>query len=86
MFLFYMKEGEKVNETVVGELAINLKMKLDGLEKGLDAAKKKLQEIEKQNEQLKESNKGIDASFIAMSASIMFSLKQITGVVQERYR
>lgn len=75
-----------MNETVIGELAINLKMKLEGLEKGLDIAKKKLQEIEKQNEQVQNSNKNLDTSFIAMSASIMFSLKQITGAIQERHR
>jgi len=86
VLLLCLKEGDKVNETVVGELAINLKMKLEGLEKGLDTAKKKLQEIEKQNQQVQSSNKNLDASFIAMSASIMFSLKQITGAVQGRYR
>lgn len=71
------------NETVVGELSINLKMKLDGLEKGLDTAKKRLQEIEKQNEQVKNSNKQLDANFFAVSASIVASLVKIKSAIDD---
>jgi len=74
------------NETQIGQLVIDLKIKTEALEKGLEIAKKKLQEIEQNNKKIENSNKNLDASFIAMSASIMFSLKQITGAVQERYR
>lgn len=84
--LLCMKRGVKVNETQIGELVIALKIKAEALEKGLETAKKRLQEIETQNKQVQSSNKNLDASFIAMSASIMFSLKQITGAVQKRYR
>ena len=71
------------NETTIGELSINLKMKLEGLEKGLETAKKKLQEIEKQNEQVQNSNNQLDASFIAMSASILIALKNITSAIDD---
>ena len=71
------------SETTVGELSINLKMKLEGLEKGIETAKKKLQEIEKQNEQVKSSNSGLDASFVAMSAGIVASLTKIKSAIDE---
>lgn len=71
------------SETTIGELSISLKMKLEGLEKGLETAKKKLESIEKQNEQLKSSNSSLDASFIAMSASIVGSLVKIKSAVDD---
>lgn len=71
------------NETTIGELSINLKMKLEGIEKGIETAKKKLQEIEQQNEQVKNSNNQLDASFIAMSAGIVASLAKIKSAVDE---
>lgn len=71
------------NETTIGELSINLKMKLEGLEKGLETAKKRLQEIEQQNEQVQNSNNQLDASFIAMSAGIVASLAKIKSAVDE---
>ena len=71
------------NQTTIGELSINLKMRLEGLEKGLETAQKKLQSIEKQNEQLKNSNNQLDASFIAMSVTAVTTIKQITNAVQE---
>lgn len=71
------------NQTTIGELAINLQIKLEGLEKGIETAKKKFQEIEKQNESLKNSNSGLDASFIAMSASIVASLFKIKGAIDD---
>ena len=70
-------------QTTIGELSINLKMKLDGLEKGLETAKKKLEEIEKQNKQVQNSNNQLDASFIAMSASIIASLVKITSAIDD---
>ena len=33
------------NQTTIGELSINLKMKLEGLEKGIETAKKNLWKI-----------------------------------------
>ncbi len=71
------------NETTIGELRINLKMKLEGIEKGIETAKKKLQEIEQQNEQVKNSNDQLDASFIAMSVGIIASLAKIKSAVDE---
>ena len=71
------------NQTTIGELSINLKMKLEGLEKGLETAKKKLQSIEQQNEQLKNSNSQLDANFIAMSASIVASLAKIKSAIDD---
>lgn len=71
------------NQTTIGELSINLKMRLEGLEKGIETAKKKLQEIEKQNEQLKNSNSGLDASFLAMSATAVVALTKIKGAIDE---
>lgn len=71
------------NETTIGELSINLKMKLEGIEKGIETAKKKLQEIEQQNEQVKNSNNQLDANFIAMSAGIVASLAKIKSAVDE---
>lgn len=71
------------NETTIGELSINLKMNLEGLEKGLETAQKKLQSIEKQNEQLKSSNSSLDASFIAMSAGIIASLVKISSAITD---
>ena len=70
-------------ETEIGNLAINLKLKLEGIEKGIETAKKKLQEIEKQNEQIQNSNKGLDISFVAMSAGIIASMHKVVSVVKE---
>ena len=71
------------NETKVGELSINLKMRLESLEKGIETAKKKLQEIEKSNEQVKNSNKGLDASYIAMAATAIASLAKIKSAIDD---
>lgn len=65
------------NETTIGELSINLKIKLEALEKGLETAKKKLQEIEKSNEQVNNSNKGLEAGYLALSATAVASLFKI---------
>lgn len=81
---FHVKEGEKMaNETEVGSLTINLKMKLEGLEKGLETAKKKLQSIEQENKNMENSNKSLDASFIAMSATAVLALNKIVGVIKD---
>lgn len=71
------------NETTIGELSINLKMRLEGLEKGIETAKKKLEELEKQNEKVKDSNSQLDASFIAMSASTVASLVKIKSAIDD---
>lgn len=68
-------------ETQIGQLVIDLKTKTEALEKGLETAKKKLQEIEEQNKQTQFSNNELDASFIAMSASIILSLTKITSAI-----
>lgn len=75
------RRAKMANQTTIGELAINLQMKLDGLEKGIETAKKKLQEMEQQNNKMQQSNKGLDASFIAMSATIVASLMKIKSAV-----
>lgn len=72
-----------MNQTQIGELLINLKIKTEAIEKGVETAKKKLEELEKQNEQVQSSNNQLDASFVAMSASIIASLVKITSAVQD---
>ena len=72
-----------MNQTQIGELLINLKIKTEAIEKGVETAKKKLEELEKQNGQVQSSNNQLDASFIAMSASIVASLVKITSAVQD---
>ncbi len=71
------------NETQIGQLVIDLKIRTEALEKGLETAKKKLQEIEKQNEQVKNNNSQLDASFVAMSAGIVTSLAKIKSAVSD---
>ncbi|MCI8655024.1 MAG: hypothetical protein HFJ48_04015 [Clostridia bacterium] len=71
------------NETTIGELAINLQIKLDGIEKGINAAKKKLEEIEQQNEKVQNSNQNLDASFIAMSVTAVASITKIASAIDE---
>lgn len=71
------------NQTTIGDLSINLKVKLEGLEKGLETAKKKLEEIEQKNKQVQNSNNQLDASFIAMSASIVASLVKVTSAIDD---
>ena len=72
-----------MEETKIGQLVIDLKIKTEALEKGLETAKQKLQEIEKQNEQVKNSNKNLDANFIALSISVVASLSKIKNVVDD---
>lgn len=71
------------NQTTIGEISINLKMRLEGLEKGIETAKKKLEELEKQNEKVKDSNSQLDTSYIAMSATAVLSLGKIIGAIKE---
>lgn len=72
-----------MNQTQIGELLINLKIKTEAIEKGVETAKQKLEQLENQNEQVQSSNNQLDASFIAMSASIVASLVKITTAVQD---
>ena len=71
------------NETTVGELCINLKMKLEGIEKGLETAQKKLQNIKQQNINIQNSNKQLEASFITMSATAVIALNQIKSAIKD---
>ena len=71
------------NETTIGDLSINLKMKLEGLEKGLETARKKLQTLEEQNKKIKNSNKNLDASYLAMSATAVLALGKIVGAIKD---
>lgn len=70
------------NQTTIGELSINLKMRLEGIEKGIDAAKKKLQEIEQENKKVEGSNKNLEGSYLAMSAVAVASLMKIGSVIK----
>lgn len=70
-------------ETTVGELSINLKMKLEGLEKGLETARKKLQTLEQENKKIESSNKNLDASYLAMSATAVLALGKIVGAIKD---
>ena len=74
---------EIANETQIGQLVIDLKIKTEALEKGMENAKKKLQELEQQNEQVKNSNQELNASFVAISAGIIASMYKVTGVIKE---
>lgn len=71
------------NETQIGQLVINLKIKTEALEKGLETAKKKLQEIEQNNKQVENSNKSLDASYLAMSATAVIALGKIVGAIKD---
>ncbi len=71
------------NQTTIGELSINLQLKLEGLEKGLETARTKLQQLENENKKIQSSNNQLDASFIAMSASIVASLVKIKSAVDD---
>lgn len=71
------------NETKIGQLVIDLKIKTEELEKGLETAKKKIQEIEQNNKQLENSNKSLDASYLAMSASAVIALTKIIGIIKD---
>ena len=71
------------NETKVGQLVIDLKIKTEALEKGLETAKQKLQEIEQNNKQVENSNKSLYASYLAMSATAVLALGKIVGIIKE---
>lgn len=70
------------NETKIGQLVIDLKIKTEALEKGLETAKKKIQEIEQNNKQLENSNKGVEGSYLAMSATAVIAVTQIIGIIK----
>ena len=72
-----------MNQTQIGELLINLKIKTEAIEKGVETAKQKLEQLENQNEQVQNSNSKLDASFIALSASAVIALTKITSAVQD---
>lgn len=81
---YFSKRGKKMaNETTVGQLVIDLKIKTEALEKGLETAKKKLQEIEQNNKQVENSNKSLDASYLAMSATAVIALGKIVGAIKD---
>lgn len=42
------------NQTTIGELSINLKMKLEGLEKGLETARKKIANFRRRKQKNRE--------------------------------
>lgn len=69
------------SETKIGQLVIDLKMKVEALEKASETAQKKLKEIENENQNLQNSNKGLDASFVVMAVGIVASLNKIKGAV-----
>jgi len=71
------------NQTTIGELVIDLKIKTEALEKGLESAKNKLREIENSNKQVDNSNKSLDASYLAMSATAVLALGKIGSAIKE---
>lgn len=71
------------NETQIGQLVIDLKIKTEALEKGLETAKKKLQSIEQENKEIENSNKNLDASYLAMSATAVLALNKIVGAIKD---
>lgn len=72
-----------MNDVDVGEIAINLKIKLDALEKGIETAKKKLEEIENQNEKVNKSNKDLELGYIALAGVAVKALSQISGAIKD---
>lgn len=71
------------NETEVGSLTINLKIKLEALEKGLETAKKKLQTIEEENKKVESSNKNLEAGHVVLAATAVASLVKIKEALDE---
>lgn len=71
------------NEITVGELSINLKIKLEGFEKGLETARKKLQSLEEESKKVENSNKNLDASYLAMSATAVLALTKIGSAIKD---
>ncbi len=71
------------NETTIGQLVIDLKIKTEAIEKGLETAKSKLKEIESSNNQVENSNKSLDASYLAMSATAVMALGKIVSSIKD---
>lgn len=71
------------NETQIGQLVIDLKIKTEALEKGLETAKQKLEQLQDENKKIESSNNQLDTSFIAMSTSIVASLVKIKSAIDE---
>ena len=71
------------NETQIGQLIIDLKVKTEALEKGLETAKQKLEKIEQENKKVQSSNGQLDASYLAMSATAVLALGKIVGAIKE---
>ena len=71
-----------MNETQIGQLVIDLKIKTEALEKGLETAKKKLQEIEGQNKSLENSNKSLDGSWMALAATATVAFAGIISSIK----
>lgn len=70
------------NETQIGQLVIDLKIKTEALEKGLETAKNKFKQLEEENKKVQSSNSQLDASFITMSASIIASLTKVSSIIK----
>lgn len=71
------------NEVTIGELAIDLKLRVEALEKATKIAEKRLKEIENENKNLVNSNKELDASWIAISVTAGLTFNKIVGAVKE---
>lgn len=71
------------NETQIGQLVIDLKMRLEGVEKGLETTKKKLKEIESSNKEVENSNKSLESSYLAMSAVAIGSFAGIVRAIKD---
>lgn len=69
------------NETQIGKLVIDLQIKTQALEAGLSTAKERLKELENSNNDLMNSNKELDASFIAVAATISGTLLGIKSII-----
>ena len=69
-------------ETQVGQLVIDLKIKTEALEKGLEIAKKKLREIENENKSIENSNKNLESSWVAVAATAGIALAGIISSIK----
>lgn len=72
-----------MNETQIGQLVIDLEIRLEGVEKGLQIAREKLQEIEQENVKVQNSNSQLETSFTAMTDNIMAAMVKMTSAVSK---
>lgn len=71
------------NKVTIGELGIDLKLRIEALEKNAKTVQKRIKEIEEENKNLVNSNKELDASWIAISATAILTVNKVINVVKD---